>query len=29
MAEADFSIVKDIRERINVFRDRKTEFYKL
>ncbi|WMI72169.1 carbon-nitrogen family hydrolase [Aminobacterium sp. MB27-C1] len=29
MAEADFSIVEDIRERINVFRDRKPEFYKL
>ncbi|MDD2380029.1 MAG: carbon-nitrogen family hydrolase [Bacteroidales bacterium] len=29
MAEADFSIVEDIREKINVFRDRKPELYKL
>lgn len=28
-AEADFSIVEDIRNRINVFRDRKPEYYNL
>ena len=27
--ELDFSIIKDIRERINVFRDRRPELYEL